>query len=670
MTLNSANIQFNKDGNPVASDFDDVYFSQVSGLLETEYVFVENNHLLQRWQSFHQPHFVIAETGFGTGLNALVTFEKFSRFRQQNPNAVLKTLYFISTEKFPLSQQDLHQALLQWPTLSTFIEPLLQQYPVAVEGCHRMIFADGAIVLDLWLGDLQHSLPKWQSQTSGRVDAWYLDGFAPSKNPEMWSNSLFEKMALLANDNCTFATFTAAGFVKRGLMNVGFTVEKRKGFGRKRDMLAGHIKRPQRTSSLRGYFKRNSAEKSTASASNLAIIGSGLAGANTAFALAQKGLSSTIYCKDQQAAQGASGNPQAGFYPQLNAEAGFTSQIQALSFQFAVNRYNTLTKMGYKFDHDWCGVVQLGFNAKVLARQHKLIKNQHWPEALIEAVNQHQVEALAGVPLPYSGLHIPLGGWVNPAQLIEALLKAADKEAGSQLVCNKTLVALERQDEHWRMCWNDGTESCANTVIFATGSDSHYLDFCDQLPTRLVRGQVEAIPTQTPLTALKTVLCHKGYLTPAYNQHHALGSTYIKNDTNTDYRASEQQLNLSMQEKAMSKCDWIEQIEAGSRGRAAIRCGAPDHLPIVGAIPDTDKQKQQYSDLYKALPNHHYEDALDHPNLYILTGLGSRGLTTSALMAELLASQIAGHPLPLAKELLNALNPNRFLIKDLICRRL
>jgi len=194
------------------------------------------------------------------------------------------------------------------------------------------------------------------------------------------------------------------------------------------------------------------------------------------------------------------------------------------------------------------------------------------------------------------------------------------------------------------------------------------MPYLRDLPFRLVRGQVEAVPSQGPLGALATVLCHKGYLCPEYEGHHALGSTYVKNQRSTQYRLDEQGANLLMNQNALAHCDWAQQIEGVNKGRAAIRCSSPDHLPLVGAVPNTNLQKQQYWDLYKALPNNHYPVPEDIPQLFMLCGLGSRGLTTAPLLAEVLASQIAAQSLPLEEGLLNALSPNRFLIRDLIRR--
>ena len=186
----------------------------------------------------------------------------------------------------------------------------------------------------------------------------------------------------------------------------------------------------------------------------------------------------------------------------------------------------------------------------------------------------------------------------------------------------------------------------------------------------MVRGQVEAIPAQPALANLNTVLCHKGYLTPEYQGQHALGSTYVKDDVATDYRLEEQTKNLATHYQSLEKCPWAQNVEGKGAGRAAVRCSSPDHLPLVGALADITQQKRELVDLYKAFPQAQYPQGSDLPNLFMLTGLGSRGLTTAPLMAELLASQINGQPLPLPNDLLNTLNPNRFLIRQLIRREI
>lgn len=662
MIIANANIRFNENGTPYATDFEDLYFSDAQGLDETTHVFIKHNKLLQRWENWSEPQFVIAETGFGTGLNILVTLLHFDKFIQQSNTAKFR-LHFISIEKFPISHADLSKALSLYPQLKQYSQALLEQYPIPVAGCHRLSFLGGKVTLDLWLGDVHEVLPKIENKAKGLIDTWFLDGFAPSKNPDMWTQELFEYMALLAKDQCHFATFTAAGFVKRGLREAGFDVQKQPGHGRKRDMLAGSINKLADNQSRLPYFARIPATINQHP--KIAIIGGGLAGANCAYALSKRGLQATLYCQDNALAEGASGNAQGGFYPQLNAQAGHASQIHALSFNYASKLYRQLLNQGIDYSHQWCGTIQLAFNDKVTARYRKLIDNQTWPDTLIHWIDEQQATQLANIDLPYPGLYIPQGGWINLPELVAGLVKAAD----AIVTTNKKLTSLERINGLWQLNWQDGGQSNADIVIMATGSDSGDCQQMSPLPFRLVRGQVEAIRSQNQLTNLSTVLCHKGYLTPPWQGFHAMGSTYIKDDKHSDYRLSEQQTNFAMHQQALNKCNWIDDIHATENGRAAIRCSTPDHLPMVGAVPDSELQTEQYDDLYKALPAQHYPQPIDHTNLFMLCGLGSRGLTTAPLCAEILVSQILNEPLPLSSNLLDALNPNRFLVRGLIRRQ-
>jgi tRNA 5-methylaminomethyl-2-thiouridine biosynthesis bifunctional protein len=236
--LTNARLDWNESGTPVSGQFDDVYFSNVNGLEETRYVFLQKNQLPERWNQFNSQRFVIGETGFGTGLNFLAAWQAFDQFRQENPDAQLHSLHFISFEKYPVSKTDLIKAHQSWPELATYARELQQNYPIAIPECHRIILADGAVTLDLWFGDIHDCMPSLPVSREGVVDAWFLDGFAPSKNPDMWNQHLFDYMAKLAKPEATCATFTAAGFVRRGLIEAGFAMQKVKGFGTKREMLS------------------------------------------------------------------------------------------------------------------------------------------------------------------------------------------------------------------------------------------------------------------------------------------------------------------------------------------------------------------------------------------------------------------------------------------------
>nr|WP_240513872.1 FAD-dependent 5-carboxymethylaminomethyl-2-thiouridine(34) oxidoreductase MnmC [Photobacterium damselae] len=364
--MENAVLDWNELGTPVSNDFDDVYFSNANGLEETRYVFLQQNGLPDRWNDFSRRRFVVAETGFGTGLNFLALWQQFKAFRAENPDATVKELHFISFEKFPVTLDDLKKAHLSWPELSDLAQQLHAHYPPAVADCHRIILEDGLITLDLWFGDIQDCMPQVWTGDEGIVDAWFLDGFAPSKNLAMWNLDVYKGMRNLARSGCTLATFTAAGFVRRELIEAGFEMKKAKGFGHKREMLTGTIGERSAPSNTKPWYHISArAENDTAQALNdIAIIGGGVASAATALSLVRRGQTVTLYCKDEKPAKGASGNKQGAVYPLLNGNHNALSRFFAPAFVFA-RQFVEQAAQNSQFDHDWCGVVQLGFGEKM-----------------------------------------------------------------------------------------------------------------------------------------------------------------------------------------------------------------------------------------------------------------------------------------------------------------
>ncbi len=229
-----------KQGQPYASAFQDVYFSSDNGLLETEYVFLQGNNLTYRWQHTEAKAFTIAETGFGTGLNFLCAVKNWLEIAPKDA-----VLHFISLEKYPLSLSDITVALRLWPELLNLVEPFLASYESLLFGKKPIMLFDNRVQLTLLIGDATASLKTLNltdsNPPSSLIDAWFLDGFSPAKNPDMWQAALFEQMARLSYQETTFATFTSAGEVRRGLLAAGFQVKKQAGFGKKREMLFGHF---------------------------------------------------------------------------------------------------------------------------------------------------------------------------------------------------------------------------------------------------------------------------------------------------------------------------------------------------------------------------------------------------------------------------------------------
>ena len=240
---------------PRSKRFDDVYFSVQDGLAETNHVFIKGNNLANRWQELAKQesakndlssgNFIIAETGFGTGLNFLAAWKLWRDVVGENNSAGLE---FISIEKYPLTREYISKVLSVWENdLGDLLPVFCGKYPdikagtkeEGINNIYRLDFCDyGNVNLTLHIGDVNEIMPTLDFDK--KIDAWFLDGFKPASNPDMWSSEVFKNMARLSKpDSTTVATFTAAGAVRRGLSQHGFNVSKISGYGRKREMTIG-----------------------------------------------------------------------------------------------------------------------------------------------------------------------------------------------------------------------------------------------------------------------------------------------------------------------------------------------------------------------------------------------------------------------------------------------
>jgi tRNA 5-methylaminomethyl-2-thiouridine biosynthesis bifunctional protein len=662
--IQTATLSWNEQGTPVSEQFGDIYFSNGDGLEETHHVFLKGNGFPERFASHPQQNCIFAETGFGTGLNFLTLWRDFTLFRQQQPDAKLQRLHYISFEKYPLQIDDLASAHGRWPELACFAEPLRGQWPPPFAGCHRILLAEGAITLDLWFGDINTLLPLLDDSLNNQVDVWFLDGFAPAKNPDMWNETLFNAMTRMAKPGGTFATFTAAGFVRRGLQQAGFEVAKVKGFGQKREMLTGTL--PQNINQHTApWYHRPAAVH----CNDIAIIGGGIASALTALALLRRGAKVTLYCADALPAQGASGNRQGALYPLLNGKNDALETFFTCAFTFARRQYDQLLAQGIRFDHQWCGVSQLAFDEKSRGKIDKILQIS-WPQQLAGAMSREQLSTLAGLDCAHDGIHYPAGGWLCPSDLTIALIALAQQN-GMTCHYQHELQQLNRIDGQWQMTFGEPQATRQHaTVVLATGHRLPEWEQTRHLPLSAVRGQVSHIPTTPVLNQLQNVLCYDGYLTPVNptNQHHCIGASYQRSDVATDFRADEQRENRDRLLRCLSQVSWPQQVDiSDNQARCGVRCAIRDHLPMVGAVPDYAATLAQYQDLPRKI-QHDDEIAMAPvwPELFMVGALGSRGLCSAPLVAEILAAQMFGEPLPLDAHTLAALNPNRFWIRKLL----
>ncbi|MEL3914434.1 bifunctional tRNA (5-methylaminomethyl-2-thiouridine)(34)-methyltransferase MnmD/FAD-dependent 5-carboxymethylaminomethyl-2-thiouridine(34) oxidoreductase MnmC [Aeromonas caviae] len=652
-SLHHARLDWNEAGTPVSSEFGDVYFSNDNGLSETRYVFLQQNRLPERFSHHDSDSFVIGETGFGTGLNFLATMAVFLEQAPLSGNG--SRLHFISVEKYPLTQADLRKALAAWPELSHLSQDLIDQWPLPVSGCHRLLFADGRIRLDLWFGDIKEMLPQVPHPATGLVDTWYLDGFSPAKNPEMWTQDLFDDLARLARPDATLSTFTCAGFVRRGLIAAGFAMKKVKGHGSKREMLTGVREGKVPQQSIAPWYARPAGREG-----EVLIIGGGIASAMTALSLVERGRHVTLLCEDGEPASGASGNRQGALYPLLNGEHDALSRFYSLAFGFARNRLLALAKH-HPVAFSLCGVTQLGYDDKSAAKLAKMSQGPFPPE-LMHPLSAAEVEQVVGLPCDADGVSYPLGGWLCPADLTRAAIREAQASGRLEVVFNAAVTRIAEEDDGWRVESQDGRQWHAPNLVVAAGHQLPTLLPFAELPLYPVRGQVSHVPTTAGLSQLKSVLCYDGYLTPAHNGAHCIGASYGRNQTDLAYRADEQEQNRARLQACVPHQRWPAEVDvSGAQARVGVRCASRDHLPVAGPVARlaalADHDVNAPADQQSTLPL--------HAGLYVLGALGSRGLCSAPLCGELVASEICGDPLPLAADLLEALHPARYWVRRL-----
>ena len=658
-TIQHAKIHFNEENTPVSDKFDDVYFSNQDGLTETHYVFLEGNQLWERWIHYPKAHFVIAETGFGTGLNFFAVTSLFREFRQKYPDSPLKRLYFISFEKYPLPLDALQQAHLAYPQFSHLAEHLQQHWLNPIQGCYRFHFHE--TTLDLWFGDVAENLPQLGDYMNDKIDAWFLDGFAPSKNPDMWNEQLYQQIFRFTKPQGTFGTFTAASAVRKGLENAGFDITKRKGFGKKRECLSGQKKHEKLTALSAPWFHSQSANLNE---QDIAIIGGGIASLCTAISLLKRGAKITIYCEDEQTALNASGNKQGAFYPQLSDDNERNIRFYIHAFAYGHQFLQWAIQQQIEFEHEFCGVALCAYNEKTESKLNK-IAELNLPSDLYQSLNQSELSEKVGLPLPFGGGFIPQGAWLAPRQLVQHAFAFLEKQ-DVQIKTSQKVIALSQTKNGWQITTAENETFCHEVVVLANGHKLTEFEQTQKLPLYPVRGQVSQIPTSANLLKLKTVLCYDGYLTPVdqAKTSHCIGASHVRDNATREFSLTEQQENQQKIQQNIPE-DWTKEVDtSGNLARIGVRCSVRDLTPMMGAVPHFSAQQTQYQNLFNLRRRKQpIEQAENYPNLYLIGALGSRGLTSAPFLGETLASLIYGEPLPMSEDLIHNLMPNRSWVR-------
>lgn len=658
-TIQHAKIHFNQENTPVSDKFDDVYFSNQDGLAETHYVFLEGNQLWERWVNYQEAHFVIAETGFGTGLNFFAVTTLFREFRQKHPDSPLKRLYFTSFEKYPLPLDALQQAHLAYPQFSHLAQHLQQYWLNPIQGCYRFHFDE--TTLDLWFGDVAENLPQLGDYMNSKIDAWFLDGFAPSKNPDMWNEQLYQQMFRFTKPQGTFATFTAASAVRKGLENAGFNIKKRKGFGKKRECLSGQKTHEKLTALSAPWFHSQPANLNK---QDIAIIGGGIASLCTAISLVKRGAKITIYCEDEQTALNASGNKQGAFYPQLSDDNERNIRFYIHAFAYGHQFLQWAIQQQIEFEHEFCGVALCAYNEKAESKLNK-IAELNLPSDLYQSLNQTELSEKVGLPLPFRGGFIPQGAWLAPRQLVQHTFAFLEKQ-GVQIKTLQKVTALSQTENGWQITTAENKTFCHEVVVLANGHKLTEFEQTQKLPLYPVRGQVSQIPTSENLLKLKTVLCYDGYLTPVDQAKisHCIGASHVRDNATREFSLTEQQENQQKIQQNIPE-EWTKEVDtSGNLARIGVRCSVRDLTPMMGAVPHFSAQQTQYQNLFNLRRRKQpIKQAENYPNLYLIGALGSRGLTSAPFLGETLASLIYAEPLPMSEDLIHNLMPNRSWVR-------
>jgi tRNA 5-methylaminomethyl-2-thiouridine biosynthesis bifunctional protein len=576
------------DGAPRSGRFDDVYFSKEDGLAESRAVFLTGCDLPNAWAD--RRHFTVAELGFGTGLNIVALLDLWRQERPADGH-----LHVFSVEGFPLSRDEAARALSAWPDMAEITGALLDRWPSGTPGFHRVSLSEFGATLDLAIGDAEWALRQW----SGQADAWFLDGFAPSTNPGMWSDAVMDAVAARSAPGARVATFTVAGAVRRGLAERGFQVDKRPGHGRKRERLEAR---------LPGAMQE-------AAPPSVAVIGAGIAGASLARAFAALGHRATVV-EAEHAGAGGSGFPAALVTPRLDAGDGEIAALHAQALARAGALYAAVPEAVVAQ-----GVLQLEQAARDAGRYRKIADQDLWPDGTITVVDASTASAHLGEGVETGGLMMASAFAVRPAPVLEAWLAEADRVTAS-------VERVEQTAKGWRLLSEKGDLILtADVVVVAAGWGTAAL--ADDLPLSPVRGQADWVDVESD--ALAAPVAWGGYRVPT-GEGFLFGATHDRGRVDTAASAEDTARNLATLSARLPETAAL--MPGTIHSRAAIRATTPDRLPLAGAVPD-------------------------RPGLYVLGGLGSRGFCVAPLLAEHVAALATGTPSPLPNDLAARLYPGR-----------
>lgn len=623
---------------PLARDFGDIYHPQVGPMAQAEHVFLQGNGLPVRWQG--RERFTILETGFGLGFNFLATWAAW-----RSDAARPARLHFVSVEKHPPRLEDLQRAhaILADPDLARLAAALRSQWPALTPNLHPLTFDEGRVRLTLAFGDVSTLLPALELE----ADAIYLDGFAPDRNAAMWSAEVLEAIGRKTASNATAATWSVARELRDGLTRAGFVAERAPGIGGKREItVARHVPRPgvRRPPSLAVSGRRDAI-----------VVGAGIAGAATAHALLGDGWEVTVFERRPAAAGETSSNLGGLFHGGQQAADGPHARLLRTAALLAANTYAP------RVVHEGVpgavqGLLWVDRRAGGLPALQALQQRTGLPNTYVHSLGAAEAAALAGVPLDAPAWCYPAGGWISPMHMTSRLLQ------GCRFVGGTEVARLERHGPHWRVYDASGqmlgeaglVVLCAAAAVpglLAPLLGAQALAW----PLQSTRGQVSVLERGGP-TPLAMPLTGDGYALPLANGQLLIGATRQAGDDDATVRAADHLYNVDRAARLMGLAGGMAPVlprdASAWSGRVGWRLHTSDRLPVAGAVAAPGARATQPRLLERI------------EGLFVVTALGSRGLTLAPLLGRAVAAMAGGLPWPLERDLAAAIDPGRWAARS------
>lgn len=651
-----------RDGQPYSELFDDIYHSsavvhasnseEIAGEGEFQHVFFKANMLAQRWQGSND--FVIAELGFGSGLNCILTIREWLKHCAQCNEK--KTLHYIAIEKHPFSAASIAELISRYPELKVFCDELLEHYPPAIEAMHSRSLFNNRVRVHFRFMDVCEAL----ENDSLHADAWFLDGFSPAKNPDMWSHRVFALLAKNSRDGATCSTYTCAGLVRRNLQKAGFVVKKETGFANKREMLVAQL--PLSSANNKAIPVLKFKDKpwfeppppKLVTKKNATIIGAGVAGLSIAYALVKRGWTVTVVDHRSDTVKQASANPAAIVYPRLSINNDVDTEFFIAAYCYALYVFNALQKKSQRQFWFDTGLLQLMDEKRI----SQIIKKFEFNSDFISLVEQSGDITLVAkegqVAVNYAS-----AGVVLPAVLCDAL-KA---ECGTKLrVVDAGVTRLNYDGKKWQCLHASKLINEAEIMVVANGTGVNNLVLPVTFPLEAIRGQVITLNANAKSTKIKKTRNADVHITPVINAKQYLGASYTRNCEMLEVCQSDNSKLLAALNKSYPGMFDEEDI---CKTWVGFRTLSKDRVPIVGAVPDVSFFNREYADIRHGNTIKGYQPARYLNGLYISAAHGSRGFTSSFLSAEIIVAQITGEPSPVNRTILDYLSPSRFMVNSL-----